>query len=163
MSTPDLVPLMGSEPAAVPGAGPLGPVDPNEPVDVSVVLRPRRSPEELAAITDQVTAGKRAPLTREEYAAAFGADPADVAAVERFAEAQQLQVVEVSPARRTIRLAGTAAALGAAFGVDLQHYRAADGTSFRAHSGPVRVPAELAGAVQAVLGFDTRPLARPRE
>ena len=163
MSTPDFVPLMGSEPAPAPGAGPLGPVDPNERVEVSVVLRPQRSPEDLAAITDQVTAGERPPLSREEYAAAFGADPAEVAAVERFAEAHQLQVVEASRARRTIRLAATAAALGAAFGVDLQRYRAADGTSFRAHSGPVRVPAELAGAVQAVLGFDTRPLARPRE
>ena len=119
--------------------------------------------EELAAITGQVTTGARAPLSREEYESAFGADPADVAAVERFAEAHQLQVVEVSPARRTIRLAATAAALGAAFDVDLQHYRAADGSTFRAHSGPVRVPAELAGAVQAVLGFDTRPLASPRQ
>jgi kumamolisin len=161
MSRPDLVPLTGSEPPPAPGTQALGPVDRTEPVEVSVLLRPQRSSEELAAIINQVTAGQRAPLSREEYAAAFGADPAELAAVERFARGQHLEVVEVSPARRTIRLAGTAAAFGAAFGVDLQRYRAADGTSFRAHSGPVRVPAELAGAVQAVLGFDTRPLASP--
>ena len=158
---PDFVPLAGSAPAPAPGAQALGPVDPHQRVELSVLLRPRRSPEDLAAISKQVAAGQRAPMSREEYEAAFGADPAEVAAVQQFAEQYQLEVVEVSPARRTIRLAGPAAALAPAFGVQLQQYRAADGTRFRAHTAAVRVPAELAGSVQAVLGFDTRPLATP--
>ena len=100
-------------------------------------------------------------LTREEFAARYGADPADVAKVEAFAHQHNLTVVEASLARRTVVLSGTIAALSDAFEVRLANYEHPEGT-FRGRTGPVMIPSELAGVVQGVFGFDNRRQARPR-
>jgi kumamolisin len=68
--------------------------------------------------------------------------------------------VEASPARRTVVLSGTIAALSAAFGVYLANYEHAGG-AFRGRTGPIFVPEDLDGIVQGVFGFDNRPQARP--
>ena len=134
----------------------LGPVDPNERVEVSLMVRPRRPLGELEARLDK-------PMSREEFAASYGADPNDLASVERFAHEHGLEVIESSQPRRTVRLAGSAADIASAFGVALQRRRHPDGTEFRAPDGPVQVPAELQGVVEGVFGLDTRPAASPRE
>ncbi len=136
----------------------IGPTHPDEHIELSVLLKPRRPLDELEARLDQGLP----PLTREEYAARYGADPADVARVEAFARAHGLQVIESSPARRTVRLAGTAGDLAALFGTQLVEYQSEDGTRFRAPTGTIRIPDELAEVVQAVFGLDTRPVARRR-
>jgi kumamolisin len=134
----------------------LGPVNPDERVEVSLTLRSRRPLSELEARLDR-------PMTREEYAASYGADPADISRVEAFAHQHGLQVVEASQARRTVRLAGSAAQMSAAFGVSMQRMRLDDGTEYRATDREVQVPGELSGVVEGVFGLDTRPIARPRE
>ena len=136
----------------------LGAVDPRRRIELSLVLRPRRPLHELDA---RLSRGEP-PLTREEFAAAYGADPADVGAVEAFARQHGLRVVESSAARRTVRVAGRAAEVPALFGVTLLDCAEADGTRFLAPSGQPQVPAELNDIVQAVFGLDTRPRARPR-
>jgi kumamolisin len=144
-----------------PGAQPLGPVDPAEPIEVSVLVRPRRPLDELEQRLEQGAP----PLSREAFAERYGADPAAVEAVERFAAAHGLRMVQADAARRTIVLGGTAAQLSEAFGVALQRFQAPDGSVFRAHSGALSVaPADaaLSRQVEAVLGLDTRPQARPR-
>jgi kumamolisin len=130
------------------------PVDPNERIEVSVTVRPRRPLEELEARLNQPAAE---PLSREDYAASFAAEPADVAKVEAFARQHSLQVVESSAARRTVRLAGTAADISSAFGVQLVQ----DG-QFRGYTGEVQIPAELQGIVESVFGLDNHPVARSR-
>jgi len=137
--------------------------DPNERIRISVLVRPRRSLEELASRKEMGSslARERQYLTREEFAARYGADPADVAKVEAFAHQHNLTVVEASLARRTIVLSGTIAALSAAFEVRLANYEHPEGT-FRGRTGPVMIPSELAGVVQGVFGFDNRRQARPR-
>jgi kumamolisin len=130
------------------------PVDPNERIEVSVTVRPRRPLEELEARLNQPGV---APLSREEYAASYAAEPADVAKVEAFASQQSLDVVESSAARRTVRLAGTAADISSAFGVQLVQ----DG-QFRGYTGEVQIPAELQGIVESVFGLDNHPVARSR-
>jgi kumamolisin len=134
----------------------LGPVDPDERVEVSVMVKPRRPMGELEARLDR-------PMTREEFAASYGADPADLARVEDFARQHGLEVVESSQPRRTVRLAGRTADIGAAFGVELRRFRRPDGFEYRAPSGAVQLPAELQDVVQGVFGLDTRPVAHPTD
>ena len=152
------VALAGTEHQAVPDARPLGAVDPNESIEVSVLVRPKAPLESI----DERLARGAPPLSREEFAAQYGASERDLAAVEQFAQSHGLQVVEADSARRTVVLRGTAAAMNSAFGVELRQFAAADGSTFRSHDGPIYVAPELDGVVQTVLGLDTRPAAQPR-
>ena len=68
------------------------------------MLRPRRPLEELASRAE--------PLSREEFAANYGADPGDMDKIEAFAQQHRLKVVEASQPRRTLQ--GPAAAAPAA-------------------------------------------------
>ncbi len=156
------IPLLGSERAPVSGAKISGKPKPNELVRVTVILRPTPSAE------GQVSAeeiGARLPrertyLGREDFEAVRGASREDIAKVEAFATRNALDVVEVSPARRSVVLSGTVAQLGRAFGIELVHYKNQKGT-YRGHEGPVNLPEELAPVVKAVLGLDNRPQATP--
>ena len=155
--------LGGSERQPRTGAREVGVPDPNERIRVSVLVRPRSPLEELASRKEMGSTPprERQYLTREEFAARYGADPADVAKVEAFAHQHNLTVVEASLARRTVVLSGTIAALSAAFEVRLANYEHPEGT-FRGRTGPLMIPSELAGVVQGVFGFDNRRQARPR-
>jgi kumamolisin len=103
---------------------------------------------------------KRRYLTPQEYTAAHGADPTDLAKVEAFARAHGLVVVESSAARRSVFLSGTAANFAAAFGTKIEHY-SHDGGTYRGRTGPLTVPADLADVVEGVFGIDNRPAAKP--
>jgi kumamolisin len=138
-------------------------VDPEQRVEVSLLIRPRRPLGELTAALDHAPASQLQPiLSREAFAASFGADPADLARVRRFADARQLEVVQSDAARRTVVLAGPASAVGPAFGIRLLVHRAADGKEYRIPSAEPRIPTELDGIVEGVFGLDTRPIARRR-
>ena len=100
-------------------------------------------------------------LSREEFAAAYGAGEGDLERVDAFAQENGLSVIEREPARRTVRLEGTVAQMSAAFGVSLGTYSIGS-TTFRGRTGAISLPASLANVVEAVLGLDTRPQARPR-
>ena len=163
MSNPEnQTPVPGSERAPLPGARVVGAADPNERIEVTVLVRPRPSSAAPLSVEDlgAQLPGERRHLSREEYEAAQGADPEDLAQVEAFAHEHGLDVVEASAARRTIVLSGTIAALSAAFGVELARYQHPGG-SYRGRVGNVNVPAQLAPIVQAVLGLDDRPQADP--
>jgi kumamolisin len=132
----------------------IGEVEPGTRLEVSVLVRPRQPLKEPI--------GEQPIMSREEFAASYGADADDLARIEAFARTHGLRVVESSEARRHIALRGTAAAFGEAFGIRIRRYRDASGRTFRAPDGPTSVPTELAGIVQGVYGFDDRPAARPR-
>ena len=154
-------PLAGSERQPLPGAQPVGKSDPDERFEAAIVVRPRAG----AALTERVknlAGGDRSQrhLNREEYAQQFAADPADIAAVEQFASAHGLTVVQKDPVRRTVIASGTVAQFNAAFGVDLQQFEHAGGT-YRGRTGPIHLPDELHGIVTAVMGLDNRPQAQP--
>jgi kumamolisin len=134
----------------------LGATDPNERIELSFVLRPRRPLEALEA---RLSHGQ-APLSREEFAARYGADPADLRKVQAFARQHGLDVLESSAARRTVRVAGGAGDVATLFGVRLLDFQQEDGARFHAPTGDIQVPDELEGVIQGVFGFDTRPLAR---
>ncbi len=151
--------LAGSEREPLPGARPVGPVDPNERIEVTVYLRPPVTGNLADTINEQAEK-KRSPLSREEYNATQSAAPEDVAKVEQFATAHNLTVVSTDRVRRRMALSGSAAALSAAFATELQTYEHPGG-SYRGRTGPLHIPEELASIVVGVFGLDNRPQARP--
>ena len=155
------IPLKGSDRVVMPGAKVLAPADPAERLEVTVLVR-RRALEELRRNAAALGSGKSAaaPLSREEFTARHGADPADLAAVRAFAAANGLVVVLEHAARRTVILSGTVAQFNAAFQVHLQQMRHGS-CSYRGRTGQVELPSSIDGIVEAVLGLDNRPQAVP--
>lgn len=154
-------PLKGSERAALPGARAVGPADPHERLEVTVIVRPQAR-DELEDRVSRLARGDRSAghLSREAFAAAHGASASDLDAVRAFASAHGIAAVQVHPARRTIVLSGTVSQFNAAFGIELQRFEHPGGT-YRGREGVIHIPEELEGIVEAVLGLDNRPQARP--
>jgi kumamolisin len=141
----------------------LGPADPDEPMTVTVTIRPRHpgpSDAELEAMAATPITERVYP-SREAFAQDHGADPADLEAVAAFARRHGLHVVESDAGRRRVVLTGRAADFAAAFGVTLQRFRGPAG-EYRGTPGEPRVPPELQPIIEAVLGLDDRPAAQPR-
>jgi kumamolisin len=140
----------------------VGAPDPNEHIRISVLLRPRKALQNPASAKEMTATSphQRKYMSREQFAADYGANPDDIAKIEAFAHQHNLTIVEASAPRRTVVLSGTIAALSAAFSVYLANYEHPDG-AFRGRTGPIYIPADLAGIVQGVFGFDNRPQARP--
>ena len=150
----------GSERSALPNARAIGPADPHERLEVSVIVRPQ-SPDLLNEQVSRLVRADRSVdwLSREDFAAAHGASTTDLAAVKAFAQMHGLSVVQEHAARRTIVLSGTVAQFSQAFGVELRRYEYPGGT-YRGREGVIQIPEELGAIVEAVLGLDNRPQAR---
>jgi len=161
-SSKNRIPIKGSERAALSGAHITGAIDPHERIEVTVVMRHNRSSKELSSVVKEIGAQKpneRKYLSRDEFATAYGADPADLAKVKEFAHEYGLEVVKIKPAERRVILGGTVASLSAAFGVYLARYEHPKG-SYRGRTGPIHVPEDIAPIVEGVFGLDDRPQAR---
>ena len=152
--------LKGSERAALPGARVLGPADPSERLEATVLVC-RRGQRAMQARVASLASGQRVGyLSRAEFARDHGADPANLARVRAYAQTQGLAVVQEHAARRTVILSGTVAQFTAAFGIELHHVAHAGGT-YRGRTGGIYLPVEWDGVVDAILGLDNRPQARP--
>ena len=128
-------------------AGAMAAVPPDERIEISLYLKPLHG---TAGTTPAALARDRATQHAD-----------DIAQVREFAKAAGLDVTDVEPGRRLVRLAGSAARMEAAFRTKLHHCH--DGArTFRARSGMLSLPENLHGIVEAVLGLDTRPVAQPR-
>ncbi|MGA8605887.1 MAG: S53 family peptidase [Candidatus Sulfotelmatobacter sp.] len=162
MSAPkNRFPLAGSERAPLEGAQEIGPANPDETVDVTIRLRSRAGKKPIVN-PDEFTKPieKRTILSRKEFEQRHGADPKSIALVESFARTHKLLVREKSPARRTVILSGTVAAMNEAFGVELKEYQHPTGR-YRGRTGSIHLPAELHDVVEGVFGLDNRPQAKP--
>jgi kumamolisin len=155
-------PVPGSEKQALPQAKAAGKPDPQEHIEVSVLVRPRADTRGTVEARNFTSAEltSRQYATREALAAERGASPDDIAKVEAFAHDHNLTVVETSISRRTIKLAGSIADLEEAFQPNLKKWKVGSRT-FRGRTGAISVPNELANIVVAVLGFDNRPAVKP--
>jgi kumamolisin len=133
------------------------PVGADQPVEVTLVLR-RRAPVPPELVTDAET------LDPDSFAAAYGADPADVEVVRRVLAGAGLTVDRVDAGSRRMQASGRAADLAKLFGTTLTRTGEDQATGAqqqsRRRSGELSVPAELAGVVVAVLGIDDRPQAQ---
>ncbi len=123
----------------------------DETIEVSVILKPK-----TRAVAPH-TGG--AVVSREEFAAKHGADSGAIEKVKQFAKENNLTVAEVSAERRTVKLQGTVANMIRAFEVKLDRYQH-EGHEYRARTGAIQLPSDLAPSVEAVLGLDNRPQAK---
>ncbi len=92
------VPLPGSAPPELPGLRLIGAPSPDERFSVSVILRPRSHGSNGRPLLWP----PKQTLSREQYAAEYGADPQHVAQVEALAESNNLSVEQIFPVRRTV-------------------------------------------------------------
>jgi kumamolisin len=154
------VTLKGSERAELEGSRVMGPADPHERLEVTLVIR-GHARDAFQSRLHKLNHGDRSAgnLSRQEFAKLHGAATADLAAVRHFATTHKLSVVEESAARHTVILSGTVEQFNAAFQVELKHCSHSDGT-YRGRTGTIQIPAELDGVIEAVLGLDDRPQAR---
>jgi kumamolisin len=166
MSSPQRVNLPRSERAEPKHATHIGRTNPQQIISVSLIVR-RKNPLHLSAL------GGRA-VSREEFDRQYAADAADFEALREFAHRHGLAVDEAasSLSRRTLVVRGSAQAMERAFGVELHDYeegaspapgppRVPRGTRFHTFTGSVSLPETHAGLVDAVLGLDARPVAKP--
>jgi kumamolisin len=148
------------ERAAIPGSAPdhagyrrEGAADPDAPVRATIVLRPADS-----AVAAELLSGRYDPAAHTATGAGAGA----IAAVDGFARANGLTVEESDAAGRRVVVSGPSNRMGAAFGVSFSQFVSPDGARYLSHDGAVSLPSEISPYVLAVLGLDTRPVARPR-
>jgi kumamolisin len=164
--------LPGSESTPAPGARALGASDENEKLSVTIVLRRRSAgppvpgPEHYR----ETPPAQRPRLSEAEFAARYGADPAEMDKVTAFARREGLSVDETNAARRTVVVAGTVAQFNKAFDISLHNYeheverspRSGRQTeTYRGYDGFIHVPTDLAEVIVGVFGLDNRRISKP--
>jgi kumamolisin len=135
---------------------------PGEPIEISVYLKDRSADDLLTQgpISASAAAAKNAPANdvASQRAAEYAGDFAKIA---DFANETGLTIVKQDPARRLVKLSGPIDKVEAAFRTKLHYYN--DGQQgFRARSGTLSAPADVVDSVEAVLGLDTRPIAKSK-
>ena len=154
------VKLPGSERTLLPGSNKTSAVDPNAPMQVTVTLQPRKLGRKQPSLDDLIASGKT--ISREEYAARYGADPADVQKVGEFAAAFGLSIANVNLAAASVVLTGRTGDFAKAFHVDLACYEHLRGQTYRGRTGSIMIPSELSKVIRSVHGLDDRVQARPQ-
>ncbi len=146
--------LKGTEHNMLPGARALGPTDPHQLIEISVVLKHRAALPKIEQM--------HGTMSHIEFARNYGADPAQIDRIRKFAQENNLQMLERGDEvlRRTVTLSGTAAAVEKAFGVELNEFEYDNG-SYRGYTGSIQIPDELASLISGVFGLDNRPVAHP--
>ncbi len=154
-----LVPLAGSERTALPGAAPAPtPLDPNQVITVTVMLRRR------AEVPAELVQGPET-ITQAQLGDRYGADPADAQLVAEVLGEYGLAVTEYQLPSRRLKVSGTIGQLQSAFGVTLSavtspHPDGSGDVQHRYRTGTLSVPARLSDIITAVVGLDDRPQAR---
>jgi kumamolisin len=120
----------------------------SRPIRVTIVVRPKAAFE---------PGGE--PMTRDAFAADYGASIDDVLAVQRFAIDAGAIVIETSLAQRSVLIEAPLGVLAELFEADLGWYES-DGQHFRGRSGTLTIPRSLDGIIVGVFGIDNRPQAR---
>jgi len=154
--------LEGSHRVPARGATRVGPADPAE--TLSVTIRVRRQPG-APPLPDHETwaatpPGQRKFMSRDEFAAGYGAAQADLDRVAEFVRNHGLVVVETSIARRVVIASGTVEQMSRAFAVELGRYQSPTET-YRGREGHIHLPQHLTDIVEGVFGLDNRQMARP--
>ena len=167
------IPLPGSERHPSKGAELLGPADPEEKFQVTIVLRRRTDGPPMPDFDAfaKTSPGQRPRLTTDEFAEKYGAHPDDMSKVVKFAEKSGLKVIETHPARRTVVVSGTVAQMSKAFGVTLSRYQHTImryhkkkplpyTETYRGRDGSIHVPKDLAEIIVGVFGLDNRTITK---
>ena len=158
----DMRRVSGSERTPLPDARPIGPADPEQPIKLTVYVRPRPAHTHVPSLKE-IGHSPYEWMHSEQRAKALGAfeaDAKDINAVKKFAAANKLKIVEASVVKRSVLIEGKIGDAARAFGVDLQIWEHSGGR-YRGRTGPVHIPSSLRGIVEAVFGFDNRVMGKP--
>ncbi|MFZ3350998.1 MAG: protease pro-enzyme activation domain-containing protein [Xanthobacteraceae bacterium] len=154
--------FLGSARNAVAGARLIGKSDGGPRITVTVVLkRKMQIPEEQLHQHSLLLPHQRAAVDHASFARQYGASDDAIAAITLFAATHTLAVADVDQSRRVVKLTGSVADMEKAFGVQLDDY-AIGRHAFRGRRGPLLLPTAVLPHVEAVLGLDNRPVAKPR-
>ena len=125
----------------------LGPVDPNEPIMLTIHVRPHPHGASVSANAD---VNENVPRN-EEYAHA--PETGGVERVVAFTRQAGLAVVDVNHRDGKVVVWSTAGTIGATFGVGFGHYEY-QGKVRRTATGPLHLPSDLAEVVDEIGGLD---------
>ncbi len=153
------VPLPGSKHQPLANARLAGPIDTSEISSITIRTRPVAAMADIEKKVNAIYAqplSKREYMTREELTRLNGANPADLDAIERYAQRFNLVVSHRSTAERNLVLTGKLADLLTAFPADLQLVHHSAGT-FRSRRGDILIPKQFDGIITGIFGYDTRP------
>ncbi len=131
----------------------LGPTASSDQLTVTLMLRRKTG----AAKQAQIVASDAPRPTRDEFVDSRGADQQEIDKVVAFAKGAGLDVVESDAARRSVVVRGSVANVDKAFAVQLNDYQYEHG-KYRSHDGAVKLPANIADSVEAVVGLTNRPV-----
>lgn len=151
MTNRTYVELAGSQAPALATAVRTADVTPDELIELSIYLKPHSDDAKLLSGITRTELNARRTATHK----------IPIECIIDFAQQNGFSVISVEPGRRLIRLAAPAAKIERAFRIRLGHYH--DGVrNFRGHPDSVQLPDDVAAVVEAVLGLDTRPVAKSR-
>jgi kumamolisin len=155
-ASPRMATLAGSASRSLAGANVIGHAAPSSSVDVSVFLKPRH-PKLLARLAAGSSA--RPGLSAQMTNFLFRPSAAERAQLGAYMRSRGFRAT--GQGMLVSSFTGTAAQAQRAFGVSLARYRGADGKTFRAPTGALRLPASIAGHVLSVDGLSTQVLVHP--
>jgi kumamolisin len=151
--------LEGSQRPPMPKATILEPVQVNEPVMITFIVRSRHNDAERDGYNGihKNFGHARKTVNHEEFESLYGARQAELDQVVDFARSHQLEIMSASLSRRSVVVSGTAEQINKALAVQLQYYGSPSIKKYRGFDGPVHLPSSLSGIVEAVIGLDNRP------
>jgi subtilase family serine protease len=134
----------------------LAPLDVNQEMGVTLCL-PLSDPKGAAEFARRVsTPGDtlfHQYITPEEFAARYGANAADYAALKEWAVSAGLKVSQESSARTVLSVRGSVGQLQTIFKTQINSYRGPDGSEFYSASFNPTIPSAIAAKISAVLGL----------
>lgn len=144
----------------------IGALDPHHSIAFTVVLAakaplPSVHSAQKHAGTSAKQSRRAAHLTHAELRQTYGAVTGGVKKVEAFAKKFSLEVIDVSPHRRSMRLCGRSADIARAFNTSFEEFKL-DGHKFFAPVRPLSAPKALDGVVEALLGLHNLRHSWPR-
>jgi subtilase family serine protease len=134
----------------------LSAMDPAKEITIQLAL-PLSDAKGSREFTNRITNPKdplfRHFITVQEFAARFGGNAADFAAVKEWAVANGLTITHESSARTSLTVRGTVALLERLFKTQLSNYRSPKGDEFYSASVRPTIPSELTSKIYGVVGL----------
>jgi kumamolisin len=144
------------------GARLIGRTDPKQIIHVTVVLNRRSEISSTELQRHTLTRPHDRPkIDASQFAQQYGAGEDAVDAVKSLAAKYGLTIVKIDAPRRVVELSGTVSDLEQAFGTEL-HDSVIGTHTYRSRRGPLSLPSDAYPHIEAVLGLDNRPVAKPR-
>jgi subtilase family serine protease len=155
---------VGAAAIVPPGAARIGPLAGSTTLPIEVALNPR-NPSALDRYANEVsTPGSalfRHYIKPSQFAPMFGPTSATISSVYAALRSRGLNPGAISSDHLSIPVTATAAQIESAFSVNLASYRRPGGGTGFANTTAPKLPASVAGDIQAVIGLDNLTMQRP--